>query len=140
MGQPQYLSFIKQLRSLNHELDERLMSGLRPIGLSCVQADALMALEGLQPCSLKTLSEHLIAESGHPSRLIARMRERGLVTVEASADDRRAMLISLTREGTKMAKESFLIREGIMANLHLSADDLSNTTDFLMSVRRQLTS
>lgn len=140
MGQPQYLGFIRQLRSLNHELDEQLMSGLRPIGLSCVQADALMALSDLQPCSLKTLSEHLIAESGHPSRLISRMKERGLVDVKASDEDRRAMLISLTPEGTMLAKESFRIREGIMRGLHLESDELSEATDFLISIRKQLAS
>jgi DNA-binding MarR family transcriptional regulator len=140
MKQSQYLGFIKQLRSLNHEMDERLMSGLRPIGLSCVQADALMALEDLQPCSLKTLSEHLIAESGHPSRLISRMKEHGLVTVQAAPDDRRAMLISLTAEGARLAQEAFEVRAKILSNLDLAADDLSTVTAFLVSVREQLTS
>lgn len=132
------LDFVRELRALNHDLDAHLNEGLRPLGISCVQADALMALMDLQPCTLKMLSSHLIAESGHPSRLITRMKKNGLVNVNPSPDDGRAMLITLTTEGERLAKASSAIRQGIINELDLNATDIDQATAFLRSVSAQL--
>ncbi|WEV74431.1 MarR family winged helix-turn-helix transcriptional regulator [Bifidobacterium sp. ESL0798] len=132
------LDFVRELRALNHRLDARLNEGLRPLGISCVQADALMALQGLQPCGLKDLSTHLIAESGHPSRLVARMRRSGLVEVAPSPEDGRAMLISLTAKGERLAKESCKVRQNIIDSLVLDDGALADATGFVQSIIRQL--
>ncbi|WEV41344.1 winged helix DNA-binding protein [Bifidobacterium sp. ESL0682] len=132
------LEFVRELRSLNHVLDARLNEGLRPLGISCVQADALMALHELQPCTLKTLSAHLIAESGHPSRLISRMKKNGLVDVKPSAADGRAMLISLTDQGERLAMQSSQIRQGIINELDLDVQDIIDATKFLKTVAKQV--
>lgn len=132
------LEFVRELRSLNHELDARLNEKLHPLGISCVQADALIALRQLQPCTLKTLSAHLIAESGHPSRLISRMKSSGLVNVEPSPNDGRAMLISLTAQGERLAQKSLAARQMIIDELNLDTQDLVDSTMFLQSVSKQL--
>jgi DNA-binding MarR family transcriptional regulator len=45
---------------------------MRPLGLTGAQADALVVIAQASPVSLKELGELLIAESGHPSRLVDR--------------------------------------------------------------------
>lgn len=106
LGSQLPIDFARGLKTLDHSLDRCLAELFRPLGLTCVQADVLMALLDIGPTSLAGLSEHVIAESGHPSRLVARMADRGLLDTAPSADDRRAIVISLTDRGRSLAEQA----------------------------------
>src|SRR5690625_5282464 len=97
------LSFSFEIKSFVTELNAALTDVFRPLGLTCVQADALMALAALESATLKELSAHLVAESGHPSRLVSRLVERGLIARSESTMDRRAVTLELTELGAEMA-------------------------------------
>lgn len=97
------IEFAYELKALVPALNAALAEVFHPIGLSCVQADALMALEERQPVTLSGLSQHLVAESGHPSRLVSRLEAMGLVRRESSPHDGRASLLTLTAEGEQKA-------------------------------------
>ncbi|WP_448809036.1 MarR family winged helix-turn-helix transcriptional regulator [Agromyces bauzanensis] len=97
------IEFAYELKALVPALNAALAEVFHPIGLSCVQADALMALEERQPVTLSGLSQHLVAESGHPSRLVSRLEAMGLVRRESSPHDGRASLLTLTAEGAEKA-------------------------------------
>lgn len=86
-----------------YELDRRTNEAMRPLGLTAVQADALTVIRQAGPLSLKELGKLLIAESGHPSRLVDRLVEAGLVARRAAAEDRRQIELSLTPEGRTLA-------------------------------------
>ncbi|MCO6660028.1 winged helix DNA-binding protein [Cutibacterium avidum] len=58
-----------------------------------------MTLGELGPVSLKELAGCLVAESGHPSRLVSRLVDLGYATRSASSDDGRAVILTLTEEG-----------------------------------------
>jgi len=109
--------FAYELKALIPALNAALAEVFHPIGLSCVQADALMALEQLQPVTLSGLSGHLVAESGHPSRLVARLTEMGYVERRPAPDDRRATLLSLTPTGARKAAEARGAREPVARRL-----------------------
>src|SRR4051794_34681348 len=81
------------------ELERRMNEAMRPLGLTGAQADALAVIGQAGPLSLKDLGELLIAEAGHPSRLVDRMVEAGLVERRAAGDDRRRVELSLTPQG-----------------------------------------
>src|SRR4051794_12812065 len=75
---------------------------MRPLGLTAAQADALSVIGQAGPLSLKALGELLIAEAGHPSRLVDRLVEASLVERRSSADDRRQIELTLTRKGREL--------------------------------------
>src|SRR4051794_37923464 len=86
---------------------------MRPLGLTGAQADALVVIGQAGPISLKDLGELLIAEAGHPSRLVDRLVEAGYVERRASAEDRRRIEISLTPAGRRLEKRIRATRERI---------------------------
>jgi MarR family transcriptional regulator, organic hydroperoxide resistance regulator len=84
------------------ELERVTNEMMRPLGLTAQQADAVYVLGRAAPLSLRELGELLIAESGHPSRLVDRLVERGLVERAASDRDGRQVVLSLTPRGREL--------------------------------------
>jgi DNA-binding MarR family transcriptional regulator len=115
------------------ELDRRANEALRPLGLTGVQGDALTVLREAGPLSLKELGELLIAEAGHPSRLVDRLVEAGLVERGAAADDRRRVVLSLTRRGRAVEERVARARGELLdlARTLVAGRDLGPTIDLL---------
>lgn len=106
-----------QVKALVPALNAVLAEVFRPLGLTCVQANALMALAEHQPVTLGGLAEHLVAESGHPSRLVARLESAGWVRRDPDPRDHRAALLSLTAEGERLAAAAVAARAPLVRNL-----------------------
>lgn len=133
------LAFSFELKSLVTELNAALAIRFRPLGLSCVQADAIMALEKLGPVTLKQLAEHLVAESGHPSRLVSRLVAEGLVTRTASSSDGRAVALELTEHGRDLAARARTAREPLLAQFAKGyGSRLDATADLFRELRNVL--
>jgi MarR family transcriptional regulator, organic hydroperoxide resistance regulator len=96
------------------ELERRMNDAMRPLGLTAAQADALTVIGQAGPLSLKELGELLIAEAGHPSRLVDRLVEAGLVERRAADDDRRRIELSLTQRGRRLEKRVLAARESVL--------------------------
>src|SRR5918992_5991603 len=96
------------------DLERRMNEAMRPLGLTAAQADALVVIGQAGPLSLKDLGELLIAEAGHPSRLVDRLVEAGLVERRAAGDDRRRVELSLTRRGRTLERQVLEAREGVL--------------------------
>jgi DNA-binding MarR family transcriptional regulator len=82
----------------------------KPLGITSPQADALSVLAQAGPLSLKELGSLLVAEAGHPSRLVDRLVEAGLVKRQPSDDDRRRVILTLTPAGRRKAKQAAATR------------------------------
>ncbi|QVQ53151.1 MarR family transcriptional regulator [Spiractinospora alimapuensis] len=134
------LEFIFEVKSMIAELNPVLTRTFKELGLTCVQADALMALERLGPVTLKELATHLVAESGHPSRLIGRLDAEGLVTRAASPQDGRAVLITLTARGADLAAAARAARAPLLAEFaeRFTEGRLDDATTLVREVRNQL--
>jgi DNA-binding MarR family transcriptional regulator len=96
------------------ELERRMNDAMRPLGLTAAQADALTVIGQAELLSLKELGELLIAEAGHPSRLVDRLVEAGLVERRAADDDRRRNELSLTQRGRRLEKRVLAARESVL--------------------------
>jgi DNA-binding MarR family transcriptional regulator len=96
------------------ELERRMNGAMRPLGLTAAQADALTVIGQAGPLSLKELGELLIAEAGHPSRLVDRLVEADLVERRAADDDRRRIELSLTQRGRRLEKRVLAARESVL--------------------------
>jgi MarR family transcriptional regulator, organic hydroperoxide resistance regulator len=96
------------------ELERRQNDAMRPLGLTAAQADALLVIAQAGPLSLNQLGDLLIAEAGHPSRLVDRLVEADLVERRPAADDRRRVELSLTARGRRLQKRILAARESVL--------------------------
>ena len=71
-------------------------AALKPLKLTPAWAEAISVLDQREPLTIRELGLLLVCEGEHPSRLVNRMVEAGLLTTEPSPDDDRARWIRLT--------------------------------------------
>lgn len=102
------------IKAAQRELERRSNEAMQPLGLTGAQADALAVLHQAGPLSLKELGDLLIAEAGHPSRLVDRLVEAGLVERRAADDDRRRLVLSLTPDGRRLVRKVERARRGVI--------------------------
>jgi MarR family transcriptional regulator, organic hydroperoxide resistance regulator len=94
---------------------ERVMNeALEPLGVTAAQADAITVIGQAEPLSLKELGDLLIAEAGHPSRLVDRLVGAGYVERFAATEDRRRIVLSLTRKGRRLAAKIEETRRSVL--------------------------
>ena len=103
------------VKAAQRELEQRMNDAVRPLGITAAQADAIVVIGRAGPLSHKQLGDLLIAESGHPSRLVDRLVDAGLVRRRAAEDDRRRIELSLTAKGRRMEKRIQEARQGLLA-------------------------
>ena len=96
--------FALSVKALQRELERGSNELMKPLGLTGPQADALVVIGQAEPIALKDLGRLLIAEAGHPSRLVDRLVEAGLVERGTARDDRRRVELKLTRAGRRLAR------------------------------------
>jgi MarR family transcriptional regulator, organic hydroperoxide resistance regulator len=106
--------FALLVKAIQRELERRINDAMRPLGLTAAQADALVVIGQAEPVSLKELGELLIAEAGHPSRLVDRLVEADLVERRPAGDDRRRVELSLTPQGRGLEERITAAREEVL--------------------------
>jgi MarR family transcriptional regulator, organic hydroperoxide resistance regulator len=78
---------------------------LRPTGLTPAQAEVLAVVRDAgRPLTVREIGERLVCEGGSPSRLVASVVAAGLLQRGERDGDRRAVELSLTRDGAKAAR------------------------------------
>ena len=107
----QVLELALAVKALQRALERGANEAMRPLGLTAAQADALTVLRKAGPLSLKELGDLLIAEAGHPSRLVDRLVEAGLVERRPAEDDRRRIVLSLTPAGRRLERRAENMRQ-----------------------------
>jgi DNA-binding MarR family transcriptional regulator len=105
------LEMAMAIKALQRAFERAANEAMRPLGLTGAQADALSVIAQAGSISLKELGELLIAEGGHPSRLIDRLVDAGLVERRPAEDDRRRIVLSLTAEGRRLERRAKKLRE-----------------------------
>lgn len=106
------------VKAVQREIERNLNEALRPFGLTAAQAEAIVVIGQAEPLSLKALGELLIAEAGHPSRLVDRLVEAGLVERRSAASDRRRVDLSLTRKGRELEQRVNAVRMHVLQRGH----------------------
>ena len=103
------------VKAAQREIERRLNDAMRPLGLTGQQSEALTVIGQSGPLALKELGDMLIAEAGHPSRLVDRLVDAGLVAREVADDDRRRIELSLTAKGRRLERRVEAAREQVLA-------------------------
>lgn len=102
------------VKAAQRELERQMNEFMRPLGVTGAQADAITVIGQAGPLALKDLGELLIAEAGHPSRLVDRLVEAGLVDRRGEQDDRRRVVLSLTAKGRRLEKRVEDVRQRVL--------------------------
>jgi len=103
------------IKALQRELERQGNEAMRPLGVTAAQADVISVIGQAGTLSLKELGELVIAESGHPSRLVDRLVDAGLVERVPGSEDRRRVDLSLTARGRRLEKQVAAARENLIA-------------------------
>jgi MarR family transcriptional regulator, organic hydroperoxide resistance regulator len=98
-------------------------AALADLGLTAPQAEALAVLAQASPLSLNQLGGLLIAEGGHPSRLVDRLVSSGWVTRQEAADDRRRVTLRLTAAGARLHAQAVQRTTPVFARLAERLED-----------------
>jgi MarR family transcriptional regulator, organic hydroperoxide resistance regulator len=121
------------VKAAQRGLERAANDAMAPLGITGAQADALTVIGQAGPLSLKELGELLIAEAGHPSRLVDRLVEAGLVERQPGEHDRRQIMLSLTPKGRRLEKRAGQARAELfeLAAEMLGDRDLGPTLELL---------
>ncbi|BCJ32524.1 hypothetical protein Athai_00270 [Actinocatenispora thailandica] len=98
------LELAQAVKAAYREIDRRANEAYRPLGVTNAQAEAILIIGAREPLALRELGALIIAESGHPSRLVDRLVAAGHVDRRA-ADDRRRVELTLTASGRELVPE-----------------------------------
>ena len=121
------------VKAAQRALEQVTNEAMKPLGVTGPQADAITVIGQAGPLSLKELGELLIAEAGHPSRLVDRLVEAGLVERRTAEDDRRRVELVLSAKGRRLEKRILAAREEIrkLATTVLGGRDIEPTLELL---------
>lgn len=113
---------------------------LKPYQLSIQQFNILRILRGRkgEPISVKQLTDRMIDKMSNASRLVEKLKNKGLVERRACQNDRRQVEVVITSEGLAIIeKTSALIEDGTMEYLSsLSEQDAKSLNSLLDKINK----
>src|SRR5437868_2088467 len=109
----QLFEFALSVKAVQRELERRVNDAMQPLGVTAAQADAIVVIGQAEPLALKELGSLMIAEAGHPSRLVDRLVDAGVVERRTATGDRRRVELSLTAKGRRLNRRILTVREDI---------------------------
>lgn len=121
-----------------HWINQQTAQRLKPYGLSLQQFNILRILRGRgkEPSTIKLLTERMLDKMSNASRLVDKLKEKGLVSRKECPDDRRRVDILITDAGLRLLSEASAAidrqTEGIERYLSPSeAEEISRLLDKL---------
>ena len=91
---------------------------LKNFNLSVQQFNILRILNGRdpEPATVKLLTERMIDKMSNASRLVEKLKQKGLVARTSCSEDRRRVDIAITEKGKKTVDQASTILEGEIDN------------------------
>ena len=114
------------------------LSVLKPFGLSIQQFNVLRILRGQhpKPVSVKSITERMIDKMSNASRLVEKLRLKGLVERTECGHDRRQVDIIITEKGLEvLAEASVAVEEIPNPQLTLTEEEAKLLNDLLDKFR-----
>ena len=112
---------------------------LRPFNISQQQFNVLRILRGLHPhtATVKLLTERMLDKMSNASRLVEKLKQKGLVERLTCEKDRRRVDISITEKGLKLVEEASLVIEKNIEEIYsvLTKEEAQQLSDLLDKIR-----
>jgi DNA-binding MarR family transcriptional regulator len=101
---PPYKRALISLLYTGYLVSDRLNEQLKPFGVSEQQVNVLHIIkkQDEQTCNLCDIQEQMMHKMSNATRLVEKLRLKGLVTREICEDNRRRVEIGITKEGLKL--------------------------------------
>ncbi|MFC4907966.1 MarR family winged helix-turn-helix transcriptional regulator [Actinomadura gamaensis] len=131
------LELVMAVKVANRELERRFARLLRPLGVTPVQAEALVILAEDGPLSIAGLGARMAADPGHPSRLADRLGAAGWIERRPSPHDGRQVELALTPSGRELADRIRAVRRPFVEGAEAALAE-QGLDDALPTVRRLL--
>lgn len=96
-------------REGNRHLNRQLVD----LDLTASQSEVILVLHEFGPLTLKELGQLIVCETGSPSRLVDALVRRGLVTRSTDEQDRRAIVLDLSRQGREFVPQLVALDQAI---------------------------
>jgi DNA-binding MarR family transcriptional regulator len=98
---------INNLLSTGNWVYEKSAEHLKQFALSVEQYNVLLILNNLngEPANLSTIQESMISKMSNTTRLVEKLRLKGLLTREQSQENRRKVEIRITEKGNLLLNE-----------------------------------
>jgi len=103
-GMPPYKRALLSLLYTGYQVSDRLNEQLKPFGLSEQQVNVLHIIKRQQeqPCNLCNIQEQMMHKMSNATRLVEKLRLKGLVTRDICEDNRRRVEICITDKGLQL--------------------------------------
>ena len=115
------------------------MHSLKPHGISWQQFNVLRILKGMhpKPATIKLLTERMIDKMSNASRLVEKLKKKGLVERQSCEDDRRRVDIVITQQGLKLVNKAStdLERDMLEKMSNLTEEEAVSLNDLLDKLR-----
>jgi len=101
---PPYKRALISLLYTGYLVSDRLNEQLKPFGVSEQPVNVLHIIkrQNEQPCNLCNIQEQMMHKMSNATRLVEKLRLKGLVTRDICEDNRRRVEISITKEGLNL--------------------------------------
>jgi len=124
-----------------YRINDRLSYLLSPLGISVQQYNILRILRGQYPqfASVNLLKDRMLDKNSGVSRLVEKLRRKGLVSCAVHKPDRRRTEVKISTAGLKMLEDI----ASVISNLHqatkiLAPANLSSLNHYLDKLRSNL--
>lgn len=120
-------------------LKDRVNTILKPFGLSDQQYNVLRILRGQKdkPANLFTIQERMIHRMSNATRLVEKLRLKGLVERRICEDNRRMVEITITQKGLDLLKtiQPHISENDLTVSQKLSEKEATQLADLLDKLR-----
>lgn len=138
-GVPPYKRALISLLYTGYQVSDRLNEQLKPFGLSEQQVNVLHIIKGQndQPCNLCMIQEQMMHKMSNATRLVEKLRLKGLVTRDICEDNRRRVEICITKKGLELleAIEKKLSKYHFERGMQLTDKEYTQLADLLDKMR-----
>ena len=105
--------------------EQKLDVYLKSVGLDVPSWRVLMLMQPDKPRSVSFLANQSITKQSTMTRIVYRMRDKGLVKIESSKDDGRVSVVTATSEGLKLRSKAWT---GVQKSTTKALESLDNDT------------
>ena len=120
-------------------INQANVRALRPLGLSVQQFNILRILRGRgeQPSTVKLLTERMLDKMSNASRLVDKLKEKGLVERRECETDRRRVDIVITDKGRDLVERASVVVDNTMHEMagSISDEELGALSELLDRLR-----
>jgi DNA-binding MarR family transcriptional regulator len=138
---PPYKRALISLLYTGYQVSDRLNEQLKPFGVSEQQVNVLHIIKKQcdKTCNLCNIQEQMMHKMSNATRLVEKLRLKGLVTREICEDNRRRVEIGITEEGLQLLEkiEKKLSKYHSEHETNLTDEEYTQLADLLDKMRGQ---